>query len=1667
MSQSDWQWANWDFPGYMAPKWAKMTDWTYQQGACRITSMAMVADYIGLVPASPPTYTLSDVCTQYSSTSVVAPGLLRQGHGGVGIPWVDPVYLAVACDDFEGWTRTVYKQTLSFEPKWTAFTGDPARAFTTRQAGADSLSWTSGSQVALNWKTLKLWSDGSDRIHSGALDDLAIGGAYLSGSPVVLEYQYINAEGKPFAAHAVVLWDIDDWGIGLNRYMVLDPGRPGSMYETNSWGVDVVKPQMLGQLEKTWTTAPYRIRPIQLDIPVVTPVGPKIWGDARSPVDLLVTDPTGRKVGVDPSSDRTYDEIPGALYSKSEDVEATPPAGHDGITTEFTVSAPIDGIYRVEAIGNGSGPVFLDLKSWNDRGQPSADYHGAFDTSPGEVKKYQMTSSPEGVIAEVSNFSPQPIIKVPENPVVWESATLDGSASFDVDGHIDSWHWEFDDGTTASGEKISHVFPEPGLHKVVLVVTDELGLPTTTQKWIRVLAPPVMAPIADRQIDIYPGRSGTPTTTVAGKIATFTDADGGWWDVTYDWGDGDSYTDTEPKMSWSGATANIEGLHEYAQPGVYRVTLTVTDEYGLSDTKSFTVTITVHDVDPMAAPLWACSTGEAVALDAHGWDPNGGTVSLVSTSAPAHGSVSIDGSTITYTPDATWAGIDEFTYTVAKANGKTASAVIAVGTVRPAEQSSYTYVGQIGHLTADGGETDEVGGLGVPADLAMTPDGNILEIDHWLYAIKEFSPDGTQLMDINLGFEGLEFPIGVACDSQGRIYAAYENASVPSSAGNLPEILRFTPQGQLDYTWRLGTQNEYPYGMTTDGQDQVYLTSLEGTWVFAPGGGTLVKKLSYGGMDIAVDSAGNTYSDGGRAVEKRAPDGSLLLILGGDGTPEGGINIRGLAVDKDDNVFVADWGNDRVLKYSPSGELLCIIARTLDTYWYTWSVTVGSDGTVYVGAKWDNGDQCGIDVFKPNSGGPVNTPPIALDSSIRTLQNTPVHASLCAGDLDGDTLSYRVTTEPTNGTVTLDGSTATYTPDPGFSGPDAFGYMVNDGSADSEEATVQVTVDPRNSPPVAVDDRYETDENQALQIGAPGVLANDSDADGTSLSAILLLAPKHGTVTLDATGALDYTPAPDFHGTDTFTYTVSDGDLHSPAAAVTIEVRDTNRPPVAADDTYSVEAGSVLSASFVDGVLTNDTDPDGDALKTFVLEADAPSHGAVMLKEEGSFVYAPDKGYAGIDYFTYTARDADGLTSRAMVYVDVRSPYAAPEAVDDECSIDENETLFVQPPAVLLNDHPGSDGQLTASLVSQPSSGTARLAADGALVYVPPNDFHGDVTLTYTVSDGFTTSSPATVLIHVLATDHPPVLSVPNEASAAEGSTASLSGTCTDPQNDVASLTADRGSVELAADGSFNWTLTTKDGPAESGPVTLTAADAQGSETKVTFQLTVTNVAPAVAAIVGPVVPAAIGESVACSAAFSDAGILDTHAATWNWGDGTTSTGTVTETNGSGSVTGTHTYTQPYVYIVTLTVTDNDGGQGSSTFEWITIYRPVASVFITGGGWTSISSGRTSFGFNAGPNLGAYRGQLQVSTNSGKNRFHGNVITSLTSATPTTATWSGTGSWNKLPGYSYTVSVVDNGSSGSRKADTISILIKSPPGTTVFTTNGPQVLKGGNITVHH
>ena len=199
---------------------------------------------------------------------------------------------------------------------------------------------------------------------------------------------------------------------------------------------------------------------------------------------------------------------------------------------------------------------------------------------------------------------------------------------------------------------------------------------------------------------------------------------------------------------------------------------------------------------------------------------------------------------------------------------------------------------------------------------------------------------------------------------------------------------------------------------------------------------------------------------------------------------------------------------------------------------------------------------------------PVEDPPTAgndgVGGTFATSEDGPltVPAPGVLGndvDPDGDPLTATLATGPAHGTLTFnpDGSFV-YTPDADYSGPDSFTYTVSDGDQTSTPATVTLTVNPVNDPPTAVANTYSLGEDHTFSVPASsGLLANDSDVDpSTTLTAVLVTGPAHGTLTLNPDGSFTYVPDANFNGVDTFTYQVSDGTTTSTPVTVTLNVGD-------------------------------------------------------------------------------------------------------------------------------------------------------------------------------------------------------------------------------------------------------------------------------------------------------------------------------------------------------------------------------------------------------------------------------------------------------------------------------------------------------------------------------
>jgi len=196
----------------------------------------------------------------------------------------------------------------------------------------------------------------------------------------------------------------------------------------------------------------------------------------------------------------------------------------------------------------------------------------------------------------------------------------------------------------------------------------------------------------------------------------------------------------------------------------------------------------------------------------------------------------------------------------------------------------------------------------------------------------------------------------------------------------------------------------------------------------------------------------------------------------------------------------------------------------------------------------------------------ANNNPVAGNDSFATETNTAVSGNLLINDFDvdaGDTISVISNTNPANGAVVVSANgTFTYTPTNGFFGTDSFTYTIADGSNATATGVVSITIDEviENTNPVAVADSINTEFST---VATGNVLTNDFDADaGDTLTVIANSSPTNGTLVLNANGSYVYTPNGGFSGSDSFSYTISDGNGGSASAIVSITV-EANQSPIA------------------------------------------------------------------------------------------------------------------------------------------------------------------------------------------------------------------------------------------------------------------------------------------------------------------------------------------------------------------------------------------------------------------------------------------------------------------------------------------------------------------------
>jgi hypothetical protein len=909
------------------------------------------------------------------------------------------------------------------------------------------------------------------------------------------------------------------------------------------------------------------------------------------------------------------------------------------------------------------------------------------------------------------------------------------------------------------------------------------------------------------------------------------------------------------------------------ETGTDSFTYTIEDEGGAQDTA--TVNVTVDGMGTTNTPPVAqddsFTTDEDTAVAGNVLSDNGSgadsdadgdtlTVTTVGTFATTGGgliNINADGS-FNYSPNAAFEALaagesdaDSFTYTLSDGNGGTDTAAINFvidgvndgpvaedDAVATDEDSAVN-----GNVLADngnGGDSDPDGDT-----LTVTQvNGNALNVGSQITlasgALLTLNANGAFDYDPNGQFENLatgdsttdSFTYTIS-DGNGGTDTATATITI-DGVNDAPEARDDTIAATEDGTSSGNVLADNGNGADSDIDGDTLTVTTTGTFATSNGGqvtlnanGTFTYDPSGAFESLAVgdtdtDSFSYTLDDGNGGTDTATV---TLEISGANDDPEaidddvvtdedspvlGNVladNGNGADSDIDgDTLTVASAGTfatskggqvtlnaDGTFTYDPNGAFESLNNGDTDTDSFSYTISDGNGGT----------DTATVNVvINGVTDVPDNIPPIAQDDSLNTDEDMLLSGSVLTdngngsdSDADGDTLTVTQVngnalnvgnqiTLASGALLTLNANGAfDYDPNGQFenlatgdSTTDSFTYTISDGNGGTDMASATITIDGVNDAPEARDDTIAATEDGTSSGNVLGDNGNgaDSDIDGDTLTVTTtgtFATSNGGQVTLNANGTFTYDPSGAFESlavgdtdTDSFSYTLDDGNGGTDTATVTLEISGANDDPEAIDDDVVTDEDSpVLGNVLADNGNGADSDIDGDTLTVASAGTFATSKGGqVTLNADGTFTYDPNgafeslnNGDADTDSFSYTISDGNGGTDTATVNIVINGvtdqvANQAPDVVNDNYSIHAGEILSITAAVGLLSNDSDADGDaLSVNSIQAPANGTLNIATDGSFTYTPDPGFVGTEDLTYTVSDG-TTTSTGTVTIDVL-----------------------------------------------------------------------------------------------------------------------------------------------------------------------------------------------------------------------------------------------------------------------------------------------------------------------------
>ncbi len=906
--------------------------------------------------------------------------------------------------------------------------------------------------------------------------------------------------------------------------------------------------------------------------------------------------------------------------------------------------------------------------------------------------------------------------------------------------------------------------------------------------------------------------AGADATSTEGqnfaRTLNLSDPDPDTYTFTVDFGDGSAPTVFNTANKSPGVN------HVYATEGSYTVTVTVDDNSAAANAQETdTFVVTVENGNPVARNDFfgtdedTSVNGNVLANNGAGADsdPGGDSLSIVAVNgntADVDSQITLpSGALLTLNSDGTFDyepngvfdsltgtefGSDDFTYTVSDGEGGTDTATVSIN----------------------------VNGLN---DAPIAEDDNVATNENALLNGNVLLNNGNGAdEDIDGGVGGLN--VVSVNGSAASLGSQVTLASGALLTLNVDGTFTYDPNGQFDglnagqtdtdtFTYVIedegGLQDGATVNVTINGVDSLNSPPVAENDDF--------------GTDENSAIAGNVFDDNGNGVDFD-PDGDAL-------------SVQNAGTFATDNGGIININDDGSFNYSPNVafETLSAGDSDIDTFIYTLS-----DG--------NGGTDTAVITFTITG---INDAPIAEEDAIVTDEDTAVSGNVLVdngngadSDVEGDALTVTEVNGSAAGvgtqitlasgallTLNADGS-FDYNPNGQFESlgvgdttTDSFAYTISDGNGGTDTATATVTINGVNDAPIAEDDAVATNEDTVVSgnVLADNSNGADSDAEGDALIVTEVNGNAAGVgtqitlasgalLTLNADGSFDYDPNGQFESlgvgdtaTDSFAYTVSDGNGGTDTATATITINGVNDAPIAEDDVIATDEDTAVSGNVLaDNGNGADSDVEGDALTVTEVNGNAAGVGTqitlasgalLTLNADGSFDYDPNGQFESLgvgdtttDSFTYTISDGNGGTGTATATVAINGlldvpDNQSPEALDDAIATVEDVSVsgsvFADNGSGVDNDPDGDSFFVTQVNGNATGVGTQIILASGALLtlnadgsfdYDPNGQFEslgvGDTatdSFAYTISDGNGGTDTATATVTINGINDAPI----------------------------------------------------------------------------------------------------------------------------------------------------------------------------------------------------------------------------------------------------------------------------------------------------------------------